>query len=122
MNLTATITEIGPDALNPDDKMLILFDESATDALKTVTVIQRFEQRDQLSGFKFKADQTITINDQTYTITHVGKLADQNFTTIGHVALLFQAAPDVDRLESALYLTPSVMPEIHEGDTIVYHD
>ena len=42
--MQSTVIQIGKDAIDKDDPVVILFGETATEALQNVSVIQRFEQ------------------------------------------------------------------------------
>jgi len=120
MTVTATVTAIGPEALSPTDPMVILFDDTATKALRQVTLIQDFDDRTGLSAITLATGDKLTIDGQDYALTYVGKLANENLHSIGHVALVFSDVPEHDRLENALYLAPTTVPAFHVGTTIVY--
>ncbi|WP_057893355.1 PTS glucitol/sorbitol transporter subunit IIA [Lacticaseibacillus brantae] len=120
MTVTATISAIGPQALSPDDPMVILFDDSATEALRAVTLIQDFQARTALETINLSIGDTIDIDNQEFTLTYVGQLANENLHAIGHVALVFAPVPEHDRLENALYLTPTQVPDFHVDTRITY--
>ncbi|MDN6636633.1 MAG: PTS glucitol/sorbitol transporter subunit IIA, partial [Lacticaseibacillus paracasei] len=63
---------------------------------------------------------TITIDENTYTIAYVGDVANQNLQTIGHITLLFAPLPASDRLGNGVYLTTTVKPAFHVGTKISY--
>jgi len=120
MTVTATISAIGPQALSPNDPMVILFDATATEALRAVTLIQDFDDREALRSVTLAVGDTITIDGQAFTLTYVGQLANENLHAIGHVALVFAPVPEHDRLENALYLGPTTVPAFHVGTNITY--
>ena len=60
--IQATITEIGTEAINKEEPMLILFDKTATAALRKYSVIQEVSKDEP---FSLKAGGTITFDDQS---------------------------------------------------------
>jgi PTS system glucitol/sorbitol-specific IIA component len=119
MKTTAVVTEIGPNALDPADPLVILFDESATEALRDVTVIQRFTDPHQQAELVLKPGDQLQLADTSYEVMRVGKMANANLQTIGHVSLIFQAIP-AQPMENALYLEPKQKPRLTVGETITY--
>lgn len=116
--IEAKVKEIGSQAIT-DDVMLILFNDTATDALKMYSIIQ------EVSGtptFDLKEKDKISFDGQEYEITYVGSMANHNLTDISHVTLIFDDAPDVDSIANGIYLTPKKLPVISEGTTITYSD
>lgn len=63
--IQAKITEIGTEAINKEEPMLILFDKTATAALRKYSVIQEVSKDEP---FSLKAGGTIAFDDQVYTI------------------------------------------------------
>jgi len=113
----ATISEIGTSAINSEEPMLILFDQSATSALRDYTIIQEFSTKE---NFSLNQGDQISFDQQEYTIEHVGPLANENLTTVGHVTLVFEEPPAGDRIVNGIYLSPYQLPEITVGTTIDY--
>lgn len=113
----ATITEIGTSAINSEEPMLILFDQSATSALRDYTIIQEFSTKE---NFSLDQGDRISFGHQEYTIEHVGPLANENLTTVGHVTLVFEEPPAGDRIVNGIYLSPYKLPQINIGTTIEY--
>lgn len=117
--IMATVTAIGDAALDPKDPLVILFGESATQALRDVAVIQQFADGDAQAALTVAIGDHVEIDAQRYEVKHVGKLANQNLQTIGHVSLIFDVLPD-QPMENALYLEPKAKPQIKVGSTITY--
>lgn len=117
--LVGTVTAIGENAISKKDPMIILFGEQATEDIRTVAIIQSFENEKET--IKLEAGQTISFDEKIYTIKSVGSLANENLNTIGHVTLSFSEFPEEDRIESGLYLSPYELPEIAIGTKISYH-
>lgn len=117
MATTATVKAIGPQALSPDEPILILFDETATDSLQQIAVIQQFQA--PLTGLALKAGSTLKIDDQVYMVAYAGPLVDQNLTTIGHATLYFTAVP-AKPLANGVYLAPTRLPKLKVGSILTY--
>ena len=120
MQLTATVTAIGKDALSSNDPMIILFGPQATDALRDVAVIQQFADKSALEKLVIKEGDQLTIDDETFEMTYVGQLANSNLKAIGHVTLLFQAVPADKPMQNAIYLKPTHRITFNVGTTLTY--
>ncbi|ALV21716.1 MAG: PTS glucitol/sorbitol transporter subunit IIA [Carnobacterium sp.] len=116
--LVGKITAIGEHAITQKDPIIILFGEQATEDLRTVSIIQSFEKDKE--RVDLKPGQTITFDEQVYTILEVGALANENLNTIGHVTLNFSEVPEEDKLASGIYLEPFTLPKVAVGTTIHY--
>lgn len=119
MEIVATITAIGDAALTPEDPLVILFGDGATETLRDVAVIQHFQDASAQAQLTLHAGDRLQIDAQTYQITRVGVLANRNLQTIGHVSLFFTPLPE-QPLENALYLTPTTKPNIGVGSRLTY--
>ncbi len=118
MMLESQVMSIGSEAISADDPLLILFDETASDQLRKVSVIQRFsgllpENYDIAVGNKIKFD------DQEYTVKYVGELVKSNILMIGHATLNFKDVPENPQ-QNAIYLEPYRLPQIKKGTIIKY--
>lgn len=119
MEIVSTITAIGDAALTPEDPLVILFGDDATESLRDVAVIQHFQDESAQAQLMLHAGDQLQIDDQTYQIARVGVLANRNLQTIGHVSLFFTPIPE-QPLENALYLTPTTKPNISVGSKFTY--
>ncbi|KRN62674.1 PTS glucitol/sorbitol transporter subunit IIA [Pediococcus inopinatus] len=117
MMITSEVTEIGPNAIVESDPIAILFGPEATNNLKDVAVIQKFDVRHP--EFNLRRGSQISIRNHTYTVTFCGKLVNANLQGVGHVTLCFSAIPETP-LESAIYLSPEKFPGFTVGDKIIY--
>lgn len=116
----AIIKQIGEQAVDPKDRMIILFNEEATSELKKVAVIQEFS--DNSETIELKKNGVISIDDKDYEIREVGCLATKQLNTIGHITMMFDEVPEAsDVLSSAVYLSPTSMPSLSEGTIITYY-
>jgi len=115
--MKATITEVGPHALSGKESMIILFGESATDALREYSVIQKFDHSEKLT---INQGDQLKIGENTYHIEYVGPFANSNLASISHVTLIFSEVPKNDPIANGLYLSPYVLPDIKIGTKIDY--
>ncbi|MHC9536503.1 PTS glucitol/sorbitol transporter subunit IIA [Dellaglioa sp. BT-FLS60] len=115
--IKARIEEIGKDAISKKEPIVILFNQSATDDLRQVSVIQSFEAGQEITSPKTGDD--MQIDDQTYKIDFAGELVDSNFKSVGHATLFFMATPEHPQ-PNGIYLTPHVLPDFKVGSTITY--
>lgn len=120
VEIKATITAIGPEAISPTDPLVILFDEDATVALKRIALLQEFESEEAMSQLALTTGDQILIGEQAYHVQYVGEVANDNLQTIGHATLLFTPVPENDRLGNGVYLTPYVKPDFKVGTQITY--
>ena len=102
--IQAKITEIGTEAINKEEPMLILFDKTATAALRKYSVIQEVSKDEP---FSLKAGGTIAFDDQVYTIDYV--------------SLIFDACPEEGQIANGIYLHPHRLPAIGLGSQIFYN-
>lgn len=113
----ATIKEIGENAVSEQEPILILFDRTATTTLRNYSVIQKITSTEK---FSLKKGDSIFFDQQEYQIEHVGRLANENLNTVGHVTLIFDYYSEENSIVNGLYLTPHQLPEIHVGTQIKY--
>ncbi len=113
----AIVTDIGAQAIDTKEPILILFGETATQALRQVSIIQKISEEGDWQAHK---GAEISLDDQVYTVTRAGRLAQKNLKELGHVAIVFQAVPHEDAMENALYVTPYDLPVIKKGTEIIY--
>ncbi|WP_281164241.1 PTS glucitol/sorbitol transporter subunit IIA [Liquorilactobacillus sicerae] len=116
--LEAKVVEIGPEAVSPGDPLLILFDETASQQLRRVSIVQRFISAND-NGFHLQAGDQLLIDDQGYQVIHVGKLVENNMDAIGHATLFFEPVPKQPQ-HNGIYLTPYQLPQIKVGSLIRY--
>ena len=114
----ATVKHIGKNAIDPQERMLILFGDQATTELKKVSIIQEIVG-DQ-PAIDLKEAGKLRFDDQEYTITHVGHLTNEQLNQIGHATVVFQEAPVEDSLANGIYVKPFEIPNISEGSIISY--
>lgn len=112
-----TIKEIGPQAIDEKEKMLIFFGEEAGSTLKEYSVIQSLPDSEALI---VKKDDQIIFGDQAYSVQYVGAVANQILQTIQHVTFVFGDVPAENQLSSAIYLTPAVLPHLAVDMKVTY--
>ncbi|SJZ36906.1 PTS system, glucitol/sorbitol-specific IIA component [Pilibacter termitis] len=113
--MKSVITEIGRNALSESDKMLLFFDESATEFIREVSVIQRLENEEEIT---VEQGDIISFGEQKYNVTEVGAVANHNLNEIGHVAFLF--GKQQEEFAGGIYLEPNTPPKIEVGMEIFY--
>jgi PTS system glucitol/sorbitol-specific IIA component len=113
----SNVIEIGTEAISENDPIMILFDKTATPALRNYSVIQEFQES---PTFSLDEGDTITFDNQEYRIEHVGRTANQNLEAVGHVTLIFDEYNREDAIVNGIYLSPYQVPEIHLGTHIRY--
>lgn len=118
--IKSEVMAIGPEAISAKEPMLILFDETASERLREVSVIQRFAN-DAVKNYDLQVGSKIQIDAQEYTVKYLGELVESNLTSIGHTVLNFKELPSKEHLqENVIYLEPHVMPQIKVGSQIIY--
>lgn len=115
--MKAIVTEVGAQALDEKERMLILFGEGATESLREYSVIQKFEESVEIT---IKDGDQLKIDEAVYTVKQVGPFANANLNSIAHVTLVFDEVPEEDAVVNGLYLTPTDFPKIHVGSVIEY--
>ncbi|MGO2100007.1 PTS glucitol/sorbitol transporter subunit IIA [Vagococcus salmoninarum] len=113
------VIEIGEQAVDAGDQMIILFGESATPELKKVSVIQTIDK--SKGPIKLGLGGHLSFDEQRYTMTHLGRLAESQLNEIGHVTVIFSEVPSEDALVNAIYVEPFILPEIKTGTIIKYN-
>lgn len=111
----SVVKEIG--ALVPtfkEDKILILFGPEAPQELREMAVIHEFES---LAEEPLKEGGTIQFDDESFTITELGSLANKNLKDLGHVSIYFQEPTD-NVLPGSVFAAPHKFPAIKEGTVI----
>lgn len=114
--MKAKIIEIGKDAIQTDENLLIFFDDTATGKIREVSVIQAFEEEDYK---ELNIGDKIIFGDISYTIQTIGSLANQQLQEIGHVTLFFGETP-TDEMMNAIGFMESKLPKLYVGMEIVY--
>lgn len=108
----AVIIEIGDVAEEfIQQKMLILFNESAPLELKEISVIHSggiLQEEIKVGDFFF-------LGDKKYKVTAIGEVANKNFKNLGHVCLVFDGK-NIASLPGNIHLDGEIlkMPEIGE--------
>ncbi|MEG2254219.1 MAG: PTS glucitol/sorbitol transporter subunit IIA [Vagococcus sp.] len=113
----SVVTHIGEEAISVKDPLIILFDNSATEALKAVSVIQEFETKEEL---ELIVGGKLLFDEQEYSIKQVGPIANDNLKSMGHVTVFFKEITEDDMSANAVYVEPYIVPEIKKGTIISY--
>jgi len=110
------IIEIGQEAIDQEENILIFFGKGVTEGLRPYSIIQEIENPKEV---ELTVGDKILFDDQEYRITYLGKQASTNLQTMEHVSFVFSNVP-TDKLVGSISLTPSVVPKITKNMTITY--
>lgn len=116
--MKSVILRIGKDAVSPDEPILVFFGENATEAIRDVSILQRFEK--EISSFVFHIGDEIHFGNQIYKVSYVGENVGANLVTLGHVTFVFDEFDPNHFLETSVYLTPHRLPVLEIGMTVEY--
>lgn len=123
MKWISTIKKIGPKAISPEDRVVILFGESANEELADVSVIQEFDADTPAASIVLKKGDTITIDGITYDIEYTGSLVNSNLKKLQHASLFFTTEVPKKPMSNAIYVdcpADQEMPVFRVDDEIVY--
>ncbi|SFP81446.1 PTS glucitol/sorbitol transporter subunit IIA [Salibacterium halotolerans] len=112
----ADVTTIGPDVeLMLEDNMLILFNESATDDLKEISVIHNGTTISEVieSGDEF------VIDGKAYKILFVGSKVNETMNDLGHATLQFNGETESD-MPGTVCLEEGISSDISEISKIQF--
>ncbi|CZQ81324.1 phosphotransferase system glucitol/sorbitol-specific iia component [Trichococcus palustris] len=115
--MQSTVIQIGKDAIDKADPVVILFGETATEALQNVSVIQRFQQTDRWTDLR--RGDAVFFDEQEYTIAFIGSSVHENLRSLGHTTFMFKSEGE-EPLETSIYSAPYTRPAIMDGTTIMY--
>ena len=117
MSYTTTVLEVGPDApAFLAEKMAITFAGDAPESLRSYCIII---EKAQFSGTLAVGD-TVRIDDQTWTITALGEVAEKNLANLGHVTLVFDGDSE-PRMPGAVHLAGiDEVPALVQGAQLVF--
>ncbi|MDF1493408.1 PTS glucitol/sorbitol transporter subunit IIA [Caproiciproducens sp. CPB-2] len=111
-----TVTAIGRDAIFDESPMLVLFGKDCPEELQDACIIHEFKG-EQSDGI-LRPGGHMLFDDKEYTVEQVGEVANENFSRLGHMTLIFDPSEDV--LPGAVVLSPAGVPEVRIGSSIVF--
>lgn len=94
-------------ALFADEKMIILFGEAAPDGLAEYCYKIQVNELDK----DIVEGMTLLIDQESFKITAVGDVVNQNLSTLGHITIKFDGAVDPE-LPGTLYVEEKKIPLI----------
>ncbi|MCM3790216.1 PTS glucitol/sorbitol transporter subunit IIA [Domibacillus indicus] len=104
----STVTELGADVeMFAEEKMLILFNESAPKDLRDIAVSHTVVS---LEG-TIEAGDILSFDDQSYEITFVGGKVNETVSELGHCTIAFNGADHAD-LPGTMCVEEKSMPTI----------
>jgi len=92
------------------NNLLILFDNNAPEELKTFCILHSKSELEK----EVKVHDRLLIDNQVYTITAVGDVANKNLKDLGHVVLNFNGSTNPE-LPGYIHLAPCLMNKIKAG-------
>lgn len=108
------VIAIGQDAEDfKQENMLLFFGEDAPPELSdfcykiTIAPIQE----------KITPEMVLCFNEEKYTITAVGEVAEENLRQLGHITVNFDGAT-TSEMPGTIYVEQKMLPDIKVGDTI----
>lgn len=108
------VIAIGDDAEDfKQEDMLLLFGEDAPPELSDFCykiLIKPIQQ-------KIIPSMKLCFNDESYTITAVGEVAEENLRNLGHITINFDGAT-TSEMPGTIYVETKLLPTIKVGDTI----
>ncbi len=114
MSYKTTVTEIGPMVQDfIGEKMIIVFNDNAPDALREMAVLHSIEEVTD----DIKVGDKIIISGKEYEVTAVGEEANETFRTMGHCTFSFHGS-DTAKIPGHVELKGEGMPEFTVGCTI----
>lgn len=93
--------------------MLIFPDSSEVQEIKEYSFLTR---KADLHGEIAVGDQ-VKINDHSYTISHLGEIAEKNLAELGHITIKF-GSPVSSVMPGTIYLENQVIPHIDKGSVL----
>ncbi len=123
MKWKAKILEVGKQAIDPRENIIIMFGNNATDELMNVSVIQEFDKDNSLDNFIFEKGDQVKINDHLYKALGAGRLVADDMKEMGHVTLVFIDQVPEQLMKNAIYPQKSdeeTIPNFKVNDEIEY--
>lgn len=113
-----TVKEVGPLAASfEEEKIVILFGPEAPQEIKEIALIH--EVSEDASNEPIKVGGVLQIDDQEFTITAVGSVANKNLKELGHISIYFSEENE-EVLPGAIIASPSVFPKFDNGSIITF--
>jgi PTS system glucitol/sorbitol-specific IIA component len=111
----ATATQIGELVAEfAEQKLLILFDESAPAELHDITVLHK----DQKATGDITTNDVLLIDGQSFPITFVGETANKTLQELGHVTIKFDGAKA--DLPGSICVEEKPVPSVQAGTKIQF--
>lgn len=111
---TTTITKIGPEAKEfLEQGILITFKNNAPAELADYCILHEINDLKE----DIEVGNQLIIGHNTYEITAVGDVVNQNLGTLGHITIRFDGASEAE-LPGTLSVENKIIQTINVGDTI----
>ena len=116
--LKSNVLEIGEMAYFEDYPILILFNNSAPDGIREISIIHEFES--EPSDEILKVGSKLVMGGTSYTVEELGYVANKNFKELGHLSIYFKMEEGAELLPGAVRVSPHHVPRIIAGDTLMF--
>ena len=116
LQLDLNVIDIGEDVeLMQEESILILFNNTVPDELKTIAVIHDGEFNQEI-----KSGDEMIINGESFQILHVGDKANETLEQLGHATFNFEGETEYN-MPGTVYLEKKTIPKIELGSIISFH-
>lgn len=98
-----------------EEELVVLFGTEVTEELRSICVIH---ETIEAKADPLRVGGKISFADQSYEITKVGDVANENFNELGHVSIYLREGEN-EVLPGAILVRPQKFPVMNIGDEIV---
>lgn len=116
--IETAVVEIGTMAYFEDYPILILFNKTAPEGLRDISVIHEFlsEPNDAM----LQKGSKIIMGGMMYTVEELGHIANKSLYELGHLSMYFTLEKEATLLPGSVLLSPSTVPHLNIGDVITF--
>lgn len=115
------VIEIGEFADFDDVDVVILFNNSAPEGLREVSIIHEYlDEVTTTSNDLLKNGSAVKFGDQIYTVKQIGHVANGTLKELGHASFYFGIDEEDELLPGSVLLDPAIKPNISVGDYIEF--
>lgn len=116
LQVDLNVIDIGEDVeLMKEEGLLILFNNTVPEDLKTIAVIHDGVFKEEI----ISGDEMI-INGEAFRIIHVGDKVNETLSQLGHATFNFEGETEFD-MPGTVYLEKKAIPRIELGSTISFN-
>ena len=116
--IKSTVLEIGEMAYFEDYPILILFNKTAPDGIREISVIHEFQS--EPNEAMLKKGSKILMGGTAYTVEDIGYVANKTLFELGHLSMYFKLEEGAELLPGSALLSPNKVPQLKAGDVITF--